>query len=456
MGRKYDIRDYPPFAVTVDLVALAIRGDELCVLLIRRSGAPFKGGWALPGGFVQRGPHRRDESLDEAAAREFQEETGLPLEAAYLTQLGAYGDPGRDPRGNIVTVAYLAVAPSAGEPQAGGDAAAARWQPVRHVLHSELAVAFDHSQIIRDAVEHTRELIETTGLATAFLDEAFSTPQLRRVYEIVWGLPRDTMDAGNFHNRITRMPGLLEPAGRDEPRTAKAAEEPAAERPVERPQTGRGRPPQLFRAGPLLRQKGPAARLDRPIERPWESRYERRPRREPDEPYAEPYGSSRHGERHGRRDAAWYADAPVAALRMAAGAPHEDSLSSAMAAGVAQRDRLSPDEAKRRARRLIWARGAAGRDLSYAELAGELGLRWNSAELLAALDAVALDEVAGDGPLVTVLVVSQRNHMPGEHFFALAERLGRTVTDPWEFAEAEREAAFAWIREHPEADTSQW
>ncbi|TJZ43989.1 NUDIX hydrolase [Streptomyces piniterrae] len=125
----YDPRDFPAIAVTVDIVALTLRQGALHVLLVERGGRPFQGAWALPGGFVRAGR----ESLDEAAARELAEETGLDaaqLDRVHLEQLGSYGDPGRDPRMPVVTVAYLAFAPDLPEARGGGDASAAAWVPV--------------------------------------------------------------------------------------------------------------------------------------------------------------------------------------------------------------------------------------------------------------------------------------------------------------------------------------
>ncbi|MBL1089244.1 MULTISPECIES: NUDIX hydrolase [Streptomyces] len=131
----YDPRDFPAIAVTVDIVALTLRGGALHVLLVERGGRPYRGAWALPGGFVRAG----QESLDAAAARELAEETGLDaahLERVHLEQLGSYGEPARDPRMPVVTVAYLAFAPDLPEARGGGDATAAAWIPV-----SRLALA---------------------------------------------------------------------------------------------------------------------------------------------------------------------------------------------------------------------------------------------------------------------------------------------------------------------------
>ena len=126
----YDPHAYAPVAVTVDVVALTIRDGRLCALLVERGESPYAGWRALPGGFV-----REAETLDSAALRELAEETDLrpgedALDQVHLEQLRTYGDPGRDPRMRVVSVAYLAFAPSLPDPRAGGDASAAFWVPV--------------------------------------------------------------------------------------------------------------------------------------------------------------------------------------------------------------------------------------------------------------------------------------------------------------------------------------
>jgi 8-oxo-dGTP diphosphatase len=215
----YDPRDYPPVAVTVDLVLLTVRDDSLEVLLVRRGEDPFAGMLALPGGFV-----RPDEGLSQAAARELVEETHLTVSAAHLEQLGSYGDPGRDPRMRVVTVAYLALAPEMPLPRPGTDAAEARWATVKDVLDGEV-LAFDHRRILADGVERARAKLEYTPLAAAFCPPEFTIAQLRRVYELVW----DTgLDPRNFHRKVTGTPGFVVPAG-----TATAGD--------------RGRPAQLYR-----------------------------------------------------------------------------------------------------------------------------------------------------------------------------------------------------------------
>ena len=228
----YDPRDYPPVAVTVDLVVLTIRDDGLEVLLVRRGDEPFAGALALPGGFI-----RPDEGLSQAAVRELAEETRLTVGAAHLEQLASYGDPGRDPRMRVVTVAYLALVPEMPLPLAGTDAAEARWTLVGNVRDHGI-LAFDHQQILADGVERARAKLEYTPLAAAFCPPEFTIAQLRRVYEIVWDT---SLDPRNFHRKVTGTPGFVVPAGTET--------------------TGdRGRPAQVYRAGPARQLHPPLLR----------------------------------------------------------------------------------------------------------------------------------------------------------------------------------------------------
>ncbi len=136
--------EYPRPAITADVVVLRGRPGAEEVLLIRRAGEPFRGSWALPGGFVDEG-----ETLAQAAARELAEETGLRVPASGLVQAGAFGDPGRDPRGWTVSVAFAARAGAEeDDPVAGDDAAEAAWQPLAPVLAGRIPVAFDHLRMI--------------------------------------------------------------------------------------------------------------------------------------------------------------------------------------------------------------------------------------------------------------------------------------------------------------------
>ncbi|GLW32581.1 NUDIX hydrolase [Actinoplanes regularis] len=202
----YNPRDYPAVAVTVDVVALTIRDGKLCVLLVERGQSPFAGHRALPGGFV------REEALDEAALRELAEETGLTpgdgnqLDRVHLEQLKTYGDPDRDPRMRVVSVAYLAFAPHLPEPTAGSDAAGAYWVPVDEAKD----LAFDHDQVLAEGLERARDKLEYTPLATAFVGTEFTISELRQVYTTVWG---EELHAGNFHRKVLSVPGFVESTG---------------------------------------------------------------------------------------------------------------------------------------------------------------------------------------------------------------------------------------------------
>jgi 8-oxo-dGTP diphosphatase len=196
--------EHPIFYVTVDLVVLTIRDGVLCALVVKRGSEPFEGRWALPGGFVE-----PDENLADAARRELEEETSVRLEQARLEQLASYGDPDRDPRGRVVSVAWLAVVPRGTDPTAGSDAAEAEWRPVESLLDGD-EMAFDHRQILGDGVERARSKLEYTALATAFVAPEFTIADLRSVYEVVWGV---ALDPGNFHRKVTGA-GFLEPTGK--------------------------------------------------------------------------------------------------------------------------------------------------------------------------------------------------------------------------------------------------
>lgn len=147
------------YAVSVDAVVLTARARRPHVLVVRRANEPFRGRWALPGGFVD-----PDEDLPEAAVRELREETGIALAPDDLAQVGAYGAPGRDPRGRTISIAFVAARDDLPEPEAGDDAGEAALLPVADLLADDAALAFDHRRILGDAV---RALRERTGRSAA-------------------------------------------------------------------------------------------------------------------------------------------------------------------------------------------------------------------------------------------------------------------------------------------------
>jgi 8-oxo-dGTP diphosphatase len=228
----------PAVLLAVDLVILTLRGESLQVLLVERGVEPHLGTMALPGGFL----HDADEEIITAAHRELSEEAGLDAATLHLEQLGVYGEPGRDPRGRVVSVAHLAVAPRLPEPVAGTDAAGACWIPVDRVLSSQVKLAFDHRQIVVDGVERTRAKLESSALATAFCGPTFTISELQQVYEAVWGV---RLDPRNFYRKVQSTRGFLVAAGptrKSEP----------------------GRPARLFRAGPCTALYPPMLRSARP------------------------------------------------------------------------------------------------------------------------------------------------------------------------------------------------
>jgi 8-oxo-dGTP diphosphatase len=218
----------------VDVVILTMSGGRLHVLLVRRGVAPFKGMWAIPGGFK-----RPTETLDEAAKRELAEETGVDS-ASLLTQLGAYGDPGRDPRMNVVTIGYLAVLREVGALVASTDAASAALVPVSEALNGKIELAFDHAQIVRDAVERVRVDLDLTGIATAFVGPTFTLAELRAVYEAAWGVH---LDGANFRRSVVTEDGWVIPTGRRA-----------------RPGAPGGKPAELYRAGRMWKYSSPIRR----------------------------------------------------------------------------------------------------------------------------------------------------------------------------------------------------
>jgi 8-oxo-dGTP diphosphatase len=200
--------EYPRPAVTADVVIFTMRADDLAVLLIKRGEPPFAGAWALPGGHVE-----QNESLEKAAARELHEETGVS--GVPFEQLGAFGDPGRDPRGHYVTVAYYTfIAAESARIKAGDDASDVAWLPLRSLDLSSaipkrvstrnlaaaakgrskkgpplVPLAFDHARILKLAVDRVRERLLEPQRPSRFhlVPPHFTLAELRRVYEVIFG-----------------------------------------------------------------------------------------------------------------------------------------------------------------------------------------------------------------------------------------------------------------------------
>jgi 8-oxo-dGTP diphosphatase len=211
--RRYRPADYPRPSVTVDIVTMTVVDGELRVLLVRRAEHPFKGAWALPGGFVRVGDAHREqgEDLEAAAVRELEEETGLRPAEVYLEQLGAFGRAGRDPRMRVITVAYYALVRPDLVPlvRAGGDASAASWVAVERLRRESLA--FDHHEILLAAALRVGQQIDKTAIAASLVPSTFTVAELRHVNAVVSGGPQD---AGNFRRKFTRMleDGVVEQA----------------------------------------------------------------------------------------------------------------------------------------------------------------------------------------------------------------------------------------------------
>src|SRR5262245_43346079 len=157
--------------VTVDIVIFSIRDRELQLLLVKRGVPPFEGEYAIPGGFL-----RGEESLEEAAKRELHEESNV--RDVYLEQLYSFGDPTRDPRGRVVTVAYYALVSSDHlDVSAGADAAEAKWVPVKELP----PLAFDHGEIVTYALKRLRNKLEYTTVGFQLLPKAFTLAELQGV-----------------------------------------------------------------------------------------------------------------------------------------------------------------------------------------------------------------------------------------------------------------------------------
>ncbi len=191
--------DYARPAVTTDIAVFTIQDQRLAVLLIQRGGEPFAGHWALPGGFVE-----ADETLEACALRELAEETGI--QGVWLEQLYTFGNPERDPRDRVISVAYFALVPMASlNPRAGSDAQDARW----FFIDDLPELAFDHRDILDLAQHRLRAKLDYSTVAFSFMNETFTLGELQTVYEIVRG---ETLDKRNFRKFVKSL-NLVEDAG---------------------------------------------------------------------------------------------------------------------------------------------------------------------------------------------------------------------------------------------------
>jgi 8-oxo-dGTP diphosphatase len=213
-AENYDPARYERPSVTVDVVIFTLQERELHVLLVKRKHWPFEGRWAIPGGFVN-----LDESLDRAARRELEEETGV--RDIYLEQLYTFGDPKRDPRTRVISVAYIALVSADTQTlRVSDESIDVRWFPVRALPGS---LAFDHDMILAAGLDRLRSKLEYTTLAFQLLPEVFSILELKHIYEQILG---EKLDKGNFYRKI---------------KDAKVLEDTGLRR------EGRGRPTSLYR-----------------------------------------------------------------------------------------------------------------------------------------------------------------------------------------------------------------
>ena len=190
--------EYPRPALTVDCIIFGLDVElELKIMLIKRDIPPFEGEWAIPGGFV-----RMDETLEQAALRELQEETGI--HDVFLEQLYTFGDLERDPRDRIVTVAYYALINLVEQKiQASTDAREAEWFPISQIPK----LAFDHEQILQTAIARLRSKIRYEPIGFELLSKKFTLTQLQKLYETVWDRQ---LDKRNFRKKILSMDLLID------------------------------------------------------------------------------------------------------------------------------------------------------------------------------------------------------------------------------------------------------
>jgi len=189
--------EYPRPSVTTDCVVFGFDGTQLGILLIERGIEPFKGKWALPGGFL-----RMDETAEEGAKRELLEETGV--DNIFIEQIGCYSDVNRDPRGRVITIAFNALVRQSDYQIIGGDdAASAKWFSMNEVP----SLAFDHDHILRDAFKRLKERIHFEPIGFHLLDEKFTMSELQTIYESILEVH---FDRRNFQKKLLTLGYLIQ------------------------------------------------------------------------------------------------------------------------------------------------------------------------------------------------------------------------------------------------------
>lgn len=192
---------HPHPAVTTDIAIFTIRQEALKVLLVKRALPPHQGEWALPGGFIN-----PDESLEQGARRELEEETGVS--GVYLEQLYTFGQPDRDPRERVITVAYFALIPSDKiEIRAASDAEGVGWFGIDELP----PLAFDHEEILDLAHDRLAAKLDYSTIAFQFMPKDFTLSELQQVYELIL---RGPIDKRNFRKRILSL-GLIRETGKE-------------------------------------------------------------------------------------------------------------------------------------------------------------------------------------------------------------------------------------------------
>lgn len=223
------VYEYPRPAMTADNVIFGFDGERLQILLVERGIAPFKGSWALPGGFM-----RMDETIEQCARRELREETNV--HDVYLEQFHVFSAPKRDPRGRVVTVAFIALVRPADHAVIGGDDASnAMWFDVDMLP----PLAFDHLEIIDMARAHLKELLRIKPVAFQLLNEVFTVDELRKVYEVITG---NTYDRRNFHRKLMQTDVI-----RDVAEASSPAPTACSSMPLHRAPKSKGRKLRFFR-----------------------------------------------------------------------------------------------------------------------------------------------------------------------------------------------------------------